>query len=193
MSDAISTRNIWPYYSSNNTFNTAEKNDSLGKNEFLKILMTQLSNQDPMQPMQDREFIAQMAQFTAVEQMTNMAADMRLLRQSLGMASTLIGKEIQWITLNDKGEKVTQSGVVTALTFKDGVQYAVVGEHSISMDQIIQIGQPGEENPPDEVENPGGGEEETPGDVEEPDEGGSTPGGGDEPEETGNGSPGNGV
>lgn len=47
------------------------KND-LDKDAFLRLLTTQLANQDPLNPMEDREFIAQLAQFTALEQMQNL-------------------------------------------------------------------------------------------------------------------------
>ena len=43
-----------------------------GKDEFLKLLVTQLQNQDPMSPMDDTDFMAQMAQFSSLEQMTNL-------------------------------------------------------------------------------------------------------------------------
>ena len=70
----ISTRNIWPNYSAQNVQSAARKPvKELGKDQFLQILVTQLRNQDPMQPMQDKEFISQMAQFSSLEQMMNMS------------------------------------------------------------------------------------------------------------------------
>ncbi|GAE24257.1 flagellar basal-body rod modification protein FlgD [Halalkalibacter wakoensis JCM 9140] len=73
----------------------------LGKDDFLKILITQLQNQDPANPMDDREFIAQMAQFSSLEQMTNMNQAVQKFvqlqsSQSLVQHSELIGKQIEW-------------------------------------------------------------------------------------------------
>ncbi|GAE36031.1 flagellar hook assembly protein FlgD [Halalkalibacter akibai] len=73
----------------------------LGKDDFLKILITQLQNQDPSNPMDDREFIAQMAQFSSLEQMTNMNQAIQKFvsmqsSQSLVQHSELIGKKVQW-------------------------------------------------------------------------------------------------
>lgn len=47
-------------------------NNDLDKDAFLRLLTTQLSNQDPLNPMEDREFIAQLAQFSSLEQMQNL-------------------------------------------------------------------------------------------------------------------------
>ena len=68
----------------------------LGQNDFLKLLTVQLSKQDPMNPMTDQSFIAQMAQFTALQQSSKMATDMSLLRADAQMqaASALIGREV---------------------------------------------------------------------------------------------------
>jgi len=69
----------------------------LDKDDFLKILVTQLSHQDPTQPMGDREFIAQMAQFSTLEQMTNLNREfsqvMKLMAAS--QAVNLLGKTVE--------------------------------------------------------------------------------------------------
>jgi flagellar basal-body rod modification protein FlgD len=128
-----------------NTKTTAKSNGStLGKDDFLKILITQLKNQDPMQPLQDKEFIAQMAQFTSVEQLTNMATEMKALRQTLGFASGLIGKEVSWSSSDSTGKQVVKSGVVDSITFKEGTQYANVKGEEISLDKLLRIENAGE-------------------------------------------------
>ncbi|MBO9609172.1 MAG: flagellar hook assembly protein FlgD [Paenibacillaceae bacterium] len=143
-SNIVGTKNVWPYYAQGNTSAASTKaGNTLGKDDFLKILMTQLSNQDPTQPLEDKDFIAQMAQFSSVEQMTNMAGEMKLLRQSLGMAPGLLGQSVTWTAFDDAGNQIENSGIVSALTFKDGKQYArVEGGAEITLDQITSIERP---------------------------------------------------
>jgi flagellar basal-body rod modification protein FlgD len=112
---------------------------TLGKDDFLKILITQLKYQDPSQPLDDKEFIAQMAQFTSVEQLTNMATEMKALRQSPGMSSDLIGKSVSWLGTDANGSSISKSGVIDSITFKDGIQYANVNNEAISLDQLTKI------------------------------------------------------
>ncbi|MDP4169538.1 MAG: flagellar hook assembly protein FlgD, partial [Bacillota bacterium] len=76
-------------------------NGSLGKDDFLKILMTQLQNQDPLNPMQDKDFVAQMATFSTLEQITNMGKSIdqfvNLEQQNqLVSYNQFVGKEIAW-------------------------------------------------------------------------------------------------
>jgi flagellar basal-body rod modification protein FlgD len=113
--------------------------NSLGKDDFLKILITQLKYQDPSQPLQDKEFIAQMAQFTSVEQLSNMASEMKLLRQSLGITSDLIGKTVSWQGKDSSGNSVEKTGKVDSITFKDGNQFINVNGETITVNQLTKI------------------------------------------------------
>ena len=84
--------------------NSKTGNTSLGKNDFLRLLMTQLQNQDPTNPMDSQQFAAQLAQFNTVEQLTNLNTGMTNLtntQQSVGqamtntMAASLAGKIVK--------------------------------------------------------------------------------------------------
>ncbi|WJH33271.1 flagellar hook assembly protein FlgD [Paenibacillus sp. CC-CFT747] len=141
MSNVTGTNNVWPYYSKTNIDNgaTKAKSNNLGKDDFLKILITQLKNQDPSKPLEDKEFIAQMAQFTSVEQLTNMANEMKMLRQSFSLSPELIGKSVNWETMDTDGKKVTKSGIVEALSIKEGLQYAHIQGEEIPIDRLTKI------------------------------------------------------
>ncbi|MBA7687154.1 hypothetical protein ES703_95614 [subsurface metagenome] len=74
-----------------------EIKNSLDKDDFLKILLTQLTHQDPTRPLEDKEFVAQMAQFSSLEQISNMNAELvkvfNLLIRSQALA--LLGKTVE--------------------------------------------------------------------------------------------------
>lgn len=161
MADSVSTRNVWPNYDKSNVQSAARKpTDTLGKDQFLHILVTQLRNQDPMQPMQDKEFIAQMAQFTSVEQLMNMSTELSLMRQNIGTASSLIGKWVEWNEYDDNGSIIAVNGKVDSILSKDGVLYAKIADKEIALDYLVSIS---ENEPPAE-------EEETPGEADETEE-----------------------
>ena len=112
-----------------------QNSQNLGKEDFLKILLTQLSHQDPTAPMEDKEFIAQMAQFSSLEQMTNMAADFaKMARMLRGTeASGALGKAVE-ISLEDE----TVQGVVRAVTRDEMPQILVNGRY-FDWDQVTTV------------------------------------------------------
>ncbi|WP_081667284.1 flagellar hook capping FlgD N-terminal domain-containing protein [Paenibacillus pinihumi] len=169
MSDVLPTKNIWPNYSPSNVkaAPTKEKADTLGQDQFLRILIAQIRHQDPMNPLQDRDFIAQMAQFSSVEQLMKMSGEMKLMRNSLGTASSIIGKTIDWIEKDSQGPSKTHTGVVDSITVKDGKLFAISGDSKIDMDDIVAIRTaPAADTPEDHTPEPDkgsdGGENVTP-------------------------------
>jgi flagellar basal-body rod modification protein FlgD len=64
------------------------KQKDLGKDAFLQLLVTQLQNQDPTKPQADGEFIAQLAQFSSLEQLTAMQAELKKISGALAIPAT---------------------------------------------------------------------------------------------------------
>jgi flagellar basal-body rod modification protein FlgD len=107
----------------------------LGKDDFLKLLITQLSHQDPTQPLEDREFVAQMAQFSTLEQMTNMTGELSkvlgLLARSQAVA--LLGKTVE---IADGQASIT--GRVEAISGSQYPQVLVEGRY-YDVTQVLSV------------------------------------------------------
>lgn len=98
MSSVDQARNAQQVDAFNKTLNSGKvAKQNMDKDDFLKILITQLTTQDPTQPMQDKDFIAQMAQFSSLEQMTNMANSFGKVSSviSASQAVSTIGKTVE--------------------------------------------------------------------------------------------------
>lgn len=115
-----------------------EKPKQLGKDDFLKLLITQLSKQDPTNPVKDQDFIAQMANFSSLEQMKNVATSMQRLEAK--QSYTLIGK---FVSGPDFLTGETVNGVVGAVFFDgDGKPFARVNGRTIEVEKINFISDP---------------------------------------------------
>lgn len=123
---------------------------SLGQQDFLKLLVAQLQNQDPTDPMNDREFISQMASFSTLEQMTNLNESFNNLAYQIGgvmipnlllqQSSTLIGREVSYINPDATGtDDLLLSGTVQSVVIKDGTPYCVVNGQNIDMEHMLSI------------------------------------------------------
>ena len=67
------------------TNTTKPRNDGLGRDAFLQLLVTQMSHQNPLQPQEDGAFIAQLAQFSSLEQLTNIDSTLKGMAAALGV------------------------------------------------------------------------------------------------------------
>jgi len=99
---------------------------TLGKEEFLKLLTAQLKAQDPMNPMDSTNFTAQLAQFSSLEQMTNMNASLTtMLAQQNSLQNTLATSFI--------GKKVSFDGNVIKLNGQANLRYSLAGDSATVM------------------------------------------------------------
>ncbi len=98
----------------------------LGKDDFLELLITQLQHQDPTKPMDDKQFIAQMAQFSSLEQMTNLGQEFAKISGmvSRGNALNLLGKQVEIL---DGKQRVY--GTVEAVSGTENPQVKVNGHY----------------------------------------------------------------
>jgi len=131
------TRQVENYNTGLNPAKAAGQGQALGKDEFLKILLTQLTHQDPTSPLEDKEFVAQMAQFSTLEQMTNMSAE---LAKVLGVmarsqAIGLLGKTVDIVLGESK-----ISGRVEEITGSEFPQILVQGRY-YDVSQIVSVRQ----------------------------------------------------
>ena len=118
-----------------NPSNVREVKTQLGKDDFLKLLVTQLQYQDPLEPMDNTEFIAQTAQFTALEQMQNLNQTM-----TNAQAFGTIGKGV---FMNTKDEQTGQYemiyGIVQSVEIVNGKPYLNLGDKSAPYEDITKV------------------------------------------------------
>jgi flagellar basal-body rod modification protein FlgD len=108
------------------------------KDMFMKLLVTQLKYQDPTKPMEDREFIAQMAQFSSLEQMSNMNKEMgNLLKSSRSNeAFSLLGRQVD--AMNPLTNRRV-SGVVSSIQYNGDEQILMVGNEQVRISDISTV------------------------------------------------------
>ncbi len=139
-----------------NSQNIAEKdNGILGKDDFLKILITELKYQDPLSPMDSKESIAQMASFSALEQMQNLNKSFDHMASSitnqlmpsilLQQASSMIGREVAYINPNIKDHtpenEYILAGQINSVMVLEGRPTFIIGNDKVPFDEIVELGQ----------------------------------------------------
>lgn len=147
------------YSASTSTSSTTSS--ALDKETFLKLLVTQMEYQDPLDPQDNSEYLAELAQFSALEQMTNVADSLSSISTLVenmdtsllvGQLSNMIGKEIQWqttsIVTGDDGQAYETSktfeGTISGVSISDGSPTLVVNSdgktYSVAISEITRVG-----------------------------------------------------
>lgn len=107
---------------------------SLGMDDFLNLLVSQMTNQDAMNPMENTEFVSQLAQFSSLQAMTNLA---EISQQS--QATSLIGKTVVMASYNNKGEMEIEEGVVEKVTIYSGETNIYVNGKVYDFSNVMEI------------------------------------------------------
>lgn len=110
---------------------------TLTQDDFLKLLVAQMTSQDPLDPQTDTDFVAQMAQFSSLEQTKSMSSDLSKLstQQEFSQAASLLGRTVQVQTGSDSLEQ----GVVTALDLSTGIPRLVVNGNFYDLSQVLSV------------------------------------------------------
>ncbi|HBT65010.1 MAG TPA: flagellar hook capping protein [Ruminococcaceae bacterium] len=106
----------------------------LGVDDFLKLLTAQLQNQNMMEPASDTEFIAQMAQFSTLQQMRELSA----MFQST-QALSYVGKNVIVKDVDDKGNIRYVPGVVSSVNFENQMPYLLIGENYFKLSDVTDV------------------------------------------------------
>jgi flagellar basal-body rod modification protein FlgD len=116
-------------------------NDDLGKDTFLKLLVAQLKYQDPSNPADSTQFLAQTAQFTTVEKLNDLAkAEQDLLGAQLRFsASNLIGRTVAYQDKDSDKDDTTVTGVVTAASFTGATPTLKVGDKDVALSDVKEV------------------------------------------------------
>lgn len=151
MSNPLNTVNGVSVTSATTSSATTSAGGTLDKNAFLQLLVKQMQYQDPLSPQDNTAYVAQLAQFSSLEQMTNVADSMSKLSSTVsnmdtsvlvGQLNGMIGKTVQWTDDN----KVTKSGIVLGVSISDGAPSLVAlaaGEKtsvSVPVSEVTLIG-----------------------------------------------------
>lgn len=117
---------------------SASSTGAMGKDDFLKLLMTQLRNQNPLDPMKDTDFSAQLAQFSTLDGIQQMNTNFTQLLQLQGLTqgANLVGKTILF---DKQGSTSPARGAVDSVRFNNGKVQLMVGSTTVELTQVRGI------------------------------------------------------
>lgn len=132
-----STTNSTSAYDTAQAQQSSLPQQTLNQADFLKLLVAQLSAQDPLNPVSNTDFAAQMAQFSTLQATTTMQTDVAAVQANLNLlqAGSLLGKSVS--VKDVSGQMVT--GNVSAVQYGSGTPTIVVNNQSYAISQVISV------------------------------------------------------
>lgn len=109
----------------------------LGKDDFLRLLVTQLKYQDPLKPTDQSQFMSQMAQFSTVEGISNLGKTLETMNQSstVSQAVGLIGKQVTYL----KADGTSSTGVAGSVSLLNGGLTIHVGDDDVTLADVLTV------------------------------------------------------
>ncbi len=119
---------------------SSTQDDVLGNldlGDFLKLMIVELQNQDPLSPLENSEILAQISQIRAIGATSELSDTLNavLFGQNIANASNLLGKEVR--ALDEDGERV--SGIVDKVTIAGGAVLVHIGEKTVELSNVSEI------------------------------------------------------
>ncbi|MDY0355206.1 MAG: flagellar hook capping FlgD N-terminal domain-containing protein [Sedimentisphaerales bacterium] len=109
--------------------------------DFMKLLVTQLQNQNPLEPMDNKDMAAQLAQFSQLQQLENMNSSfgdvLKAVQQDY--AGSLIGKDVSFVGTASDGTLETRTGQVEEVVLDDGEVTLLVGDDQVGLKDVLSI------------------------------------------------------
>ncbi|HEV3155110.1 MAG TPA: flagellar hook capping FlgD N-terminal domain-containing protein [Candidatus Baltobacteraceae bacterium] len=107
---------------SNSNSLASASNQALGANDFLQLLTTEMQNQDPLQPVDDTQSVAQLAQFSALQATNELNTSFQNFQSNFGVlqSSALIGKQVTVVSTDATGNSANITGTVTGIQVQNG-------------------------------------------------------------------------
>jgi flagellar basal-body rod modification protein FlgD len=133
-------------YRTDTTSNTRAAENELGKDAFLMLLVTQLKYQDPLDPLENTDMVAQLAQFSALEQSEKFNQNIEIFRTDAlsTNAVSLLGAEVTASKSDETGEGVIEkTGIVTEVKFIEGQPVYMIDGTEFNMKHLTKINIPG--------------------------------------------------
>nr|WP_092074021.1 flagellar hook capping FlgD N-terminal domain-containing protein [Dendrosporobacter quercicolus]NSL47804.1 hypothetical protein [Dendrosporobacter quercicolus DSM 1736]SDM75463.1 flagellar basal-body rod modification protein FlgD [Dendrosporobacter quercicolus] len=134
MSTITTTTEYWSNPTTVDTGTTKSTSTIVDYDTFFSLLITELQNQDPTDPVSNTEYVSQLAQLASLGQLESVTTSI-----NASQAYALIGKEVTYQTTDDSGKTATGSGTVDSVVISSGTAYLKIGSNMVKTDAVTEV------------------------------------------------------